>query len=85
MELLVIIAIAIVVATAACAAVEAMAQERGRDARMWTIAALIGLLVALVGYLVVVAALLILGPSHDHGRRSRRRPHACRTHRTPSG
>jgi hypothetical protein len=65
--LLVIIGIALVVATAACAVVEAMAQARGRDARAWTVAAFIGLLFALVGYVAVVVALLVLGPSHDRG------------------
>ncbi len=82
MELLVVIGIALVVATAACVLVESMAQARGRDARLWTLAAFIGLLCAIVGYVVVVIALLLLGPSHDHGVRrptsSSHVPHAPR-------
>ncbi len=69
MELLVIIGLTLIVATAACAIVEAMAQARGRDARAWTVAAFIGLLFAVVGYFVVILALLLVGPSHDQGAR----------------
>jgi hypothetical protein len=82
LELLVIIGLTLIIATAACALVEAMAQARGRDARAWTVAAFIGLMLAIVGYGVVVIALLLAGPAHDHGARRRvmssHLPHAPR-------
>jgi len=71
MGLLVIIGITLVVVVVACALVEDMAERRGRDARAWALAAFIGSLFALVGYVAVVAALLMLGPSHDRGGNER--------------
>ena len=65
MELLAIVGIALVVVTAACAAVEAMAEARGRDPRAWALAAFVGLLCAVVGYFIVVGALLLVGPTQS--------------------
>ncbi len=74
MELLLLIGVALLVATVLCCVVEEMAESRGRNRVAWTIAALVGLLFAFVGWVVVAAALLVLGPAsgqaqtaHSHG------------------
>ena len=74
METLLLIGVALLVATVLCCVVEEMAERRGRNRAAWTIAAFIGLLFAFVGWVVVAGALALLGPSdeqtrmaHDHG------------------
>ena len=74
METLILIGIALFVATVLCCVVEEMAEHRGRNRAAWTIAAFVGLLFAFVGWVVVAGALALLGPSdeqtrmaHEHG------------------
>ena len=74
METLLIIGIALLVATVLCCVVEEMALRRGRNRAAWTIAAFVGLLFAFVGWVVVAGALVVLGPrdaqarsAHEHG------------------
>lgn len=77
MELLLLIGLALMGATVLCCVVEEMAVSRGRNPVTWTIAALVGLLFAFVGWVVVAGALLVLGPAdeqtqtaHAHGAAS---------------
>ncbi len=65
MELLLLIGLALMAATVLCCIVEEMAVSRGRNPIAWTIAALVGLLFAFVGWVVVAGALLVLGPVHE--------------------
>ena len=68
METLLLIGVALLVATVLCCVVEEMAERRGRNRAAWTIAAFIGLLFAFVGWVVVVGALALLGPSSEQAR-----------------
>jgi hypothetical protein len=42
-----------------------MAEERGRNRGAWTIAAFVGICLAVVGWLLVAAALVIAGPTRE--------------------
>ena len=64
METLLLIGVALLAATILCCMVEEMAVRRGRNRAAWTVAAFVGLLFAFVGWVVVVGALLVLGPAH---------------------
>ena len=65
METLLLIGVVLLGATVLCCLVEEMAVRRGRNRVAWTIAAFVGLLFAFVGWVVVAAALLVLGPAHE--------------------
>ena len=65
MELLVTIGLALAIVTALSVVVESMAEARGRHRWAWVIASLAGLAFAVVGWFVVVGALVLLGPSSD--------------------
>ena len=65
METLLLIGVALLVATVLCCVVEEMAERRGRNRAAWTIAAFIGLLFAFVGWVVVAGVLALLGPSNE--------------------
>ena len=74
MDVLLLIGVVLLVATVLCCMVEEMAVRRGRNRAAWTIAAFVGLLFAFVGWVVVAAALMVLGPrdaqarsAHGHG------------------
>ena len=74
MATLLLIGVALRVATVLCCGVEEVAERRGRNRAAWTIAAVIGLLFAFVGWVVVAGALALLGSSseqaptaHGHG------------------
>ena len=71
METLFVIGVALVIATALCAIVEQLAADRGRNTWAWTIASFIGLWFAFIGWLVVVAALVVIGPAHGADGRGR--------------
>ncbi len=68
MTTLLLIGVVLLVATVLCCVVEEMAERRGRNRAAWTIAAFIGLLFAFVGWVVVVGALALLGPSSEQAR-----------------
>ena len=68
METLLLIGIALLVATVLCCIVEEMAVRRGRNRAAWTIAALVGLLFAFVGWIVVAGALVVVGPRDPQAR-----------------
>ena len=68
METLLLIGVALLVATVLCCVVEEMAVRRGRNRAAWTIAAFVGLLFAFVGWVVVAGALLVLGPAHGQAK-----------------
>ena len=70
MELLILIGLALVVITTLSVIVEELAEARGRNRWAWVIASLVGLAFAVVGWLVVVGALVLAGPAsdgHKHG------------------
>jgi len=65
METLIIIGIGLALATTLSAIVYEMAETRGRHPWAWTIAAFIGLFVVLIGWAVVVATLVLVGPTME--------------------
>ena len=58
--------------TVLCCVAEEMAESRGRNRVAWTVAAFVGLLFAFVGWVVVVGALLVLGPAHGQTQTAHR-------------
>ena len=65
MDTLIIIGIGLAIVTGLCAVVYEMAEARGRHPWGWTIAALIGLFFALIGWVVVVTILALVGPTKE--------------------
>jgi len=70
METLIIIGVTLALVTTMLAIVERMAETRGRNRGAWTLAAFVGICLAVVGWLVVVAALVLAGPSQDQRQTS---------------
>jgi len=62
MDTLIIIGVALAVITTLCVIVYEMAEDRGRHAWAWTLAAAVGLACFIVGWLVVAVALALAGP-----------------------
>jgi hypothetical protein len=65
METLILIGIILVLVTTLLAIVDHMAEVRGRHRGPWTIAAFVGICFAVVGWLVVAAALVVAGPTRE--------------------
>lgn len=65
METLIFIGVTLVLVTTMLVIVERMAETRGRNRGAWTLAAFVGICLAVVGWFVVVVAVALAGPSQD--------------------
>ena len=65
METLIVIGVGLALVTALSAIVYEMAEARGRHPWAWTIAAFIGLFVVFIGWAVVAATLVLVGPTTE--------------------
>lgn len=65
MQTLIVIGIALVAITTLLVIVDRMAEARGRNQWAWVIAAFFGLWFAFIGWVAVVAALVVAGPAQD--------------------
>lgn len=63
METLIVIGLGLALVTTMLVIVDHMAEDRGRHQGAWTMAALAGICAAVVGWFVVVGALILAGPT----------------------
>ena len=70
METLIFIGVTLALVTTMLVIVERMAETRGRNRGAWTLAAFVGICLAVVGWFVVMAALVLAGLSQDRRQAS---------------